>query len=209
MPLPNFESAAVRVGRQLMRAPRLTTRIGRASGGIIPDDPSNPFTGPLVSDVPGRTDNINTHVPSGSYVIPADIVSAVGEGNSLSGLKVLSHMFTASPRNAPAAPYTGSAGPYGSQMPRAAPGSGISIPHPIGLSVPSATASLARGGKSPVGSPAPVAVAGGEFIIHPADVARIGDGNVSKGHKVLDAWVKAERQKLISKLKSLPGPARS
>lgn len=29
------------------------------------------------------------HVPSGSYVIPADIVSSMGEGNTMAGFKVL------------------------------------------------------------------------------------------------------------------------
>lgn len=190
----NGEPSAIRVQRQLMRMPRVPTRIARASGGIIPDDPSNPFTGALVSDVPGRTDRINTHVPSGSYVIPADIVSAVGEGNSLSGLKVLSHMFTASPRNAPLTPYTGSAGPYGSQLPSAVPGKGLSIPR-------------AAGGN--VGHAAPVVVAGGEFVIHPDDVAKIGEGSVKKGHKVLDQFVKDYRAKTIKTLQKLPGPAKS
>ncbi len=196
----NPESAAVRVGRQLMRAPKIQTRIGRAAGGIIPDDPSNPYTGPLVSDVPGRTDNINTHVPSGSYVLPADIVSAIGEGNSLSGLKVLNHMFSGSPRNAPLAPYTATAGPYGSQMPSAVPGRGVGIPHPI---------ALARGGKAAVGSPAPVAVAGGEFIIHPDDVAKVGGGDIHKGHRILDQFVRDYRAKTIKTLQKLPGPAKS
>lgn len=207
----NPEPSAIRVSRQLSRMPKVPTRIGRSMGGIIPDDPSMPFTGPLVSDVPGRTDQINTHVPSGSYVIPADIVSAVGEGNSLNGLKVLSHMFTASPRNAPGGPYTATAAPFGSQMPHPVMGRGESIPTAPAPGLVSQPQPHANGGRAraPVGSPAPVIVAGGEFIIHPEDVARIGDGSVHKGHKVLDAFVKAYRAKTIKTLQNLPGPARS
>src|ERR1700689_1058466 len=33
-------------------------------------------TGPIHSSVAGRTDHLPIHVPSGSYVLPADIISA-------------------------------------------------------------------------------------------------------------------------------------
>lgn len=49
--------------------------------------------GSLVSTVPGRTDLHLTHVPSGSYVIPADIVSGHGQGNTLAGMKFLHKKF--------------------------------------------------------------------------------------------------------------------
>ena len=44
--------------------------------------------GPIHAPVAGRTDHLNMHVPAGSYVIPADIVSAFGEGNTEAGHKV-------------------------------------------------------------------------------------------------------------------------
>ena len=207
----NGEPAAIRVSRQLSRMPKVPTRIMRASGGLIPDDPSNPFSGPIVSDVPGRTDQINTHVPSGSYVIPADIVSAIGEGNSLTGLKVLSHQFSASPRNAPEAPYTASAAPWGSQMPHAAMGRGEGLPTAPTPPQAGLVAPKAHGGetKAHPGDAAPVVLAGGEFVIHPEDVARLGDGDIKRGHKVLDQFVKDYRQKTIKTLQKLPGPAKS
>jgi hypothetical protein len=37
------------------------------------------------------------HVPSGSYVIPADIVGAMGEGNTMAGFKYLDRMFNSAP----------------------------------------------------------------------------------------------------------------
>lgn len=64
---------------------------GTASGGLIKH--SGMTTGPLVSTVPGRTDLHLTKVPSGSYVIPADIVSAHGQGNSLAGMAALHKLF--------------------------------------------------------------------------------------------------------------------
>jgi hypothetical protein len=41
------------------------------------------------SDVPGRTDKIAGKLPPGAFVIPADIVSALGEGNSNAGAQIL------------------------------------------------------------------------------------------------------------------------
>lgn len=50
-------------------------------------------TGALKSAIGGRTDHIPLDVPAGAYVLPADHVSALGEGNTLNGLKVLDNMF--------------------------------------------------------------------------------------------------------------------
>lgn len=51
-------------------------------------------TGPIHSHVAGRTDHLPMHVPSGSYVLPADIVSAMGEGNTMAGFKVVKGIFS-------------------------------------------------------------------------------------------------------------------
>lgn len=53
--------------------------------------------GTLLSAVPGRTDHHATHVPSGSYVIPADIVSGRGQGNTIAGAKTLEKLFKMGP----------------------------------------------------------------------------------------------------------------
>lgn len=49
--------------------------------------------GPIHSAVAGRTDHLPMNVPSGAYVIPADIVSALGEGNTMAGFEILNDMF--------------------------------------------------------------------------------------------------------------------
>lgn len=61
-------------------------RTARAHGGKVHD-------GPIHSSVAGRTDHLPMHVASGSYVIPADIISALGEGNSMAGFKVAKNIF--------------------------------------------------------------------------------------------------------------------
>lgn len=56
-------------------------------------DETTIHTGPIHSPVAGRTDHLNMHVPSGAYVIPADIVSALGEGNTMAGFRAVKMMF--------------------------------------------------------------------------------------------------------------------
>lgn len=50
--------------------------------------------GPIHSAVAGRTDHLPMHVPNGSYVIPADIISAMGEGNTMAGFGHIKAMFS-------------------------------------------------------------------------------------------------------------------
>ncbi len=60
-------------------------RQNRADGGEV-------HAGPILSSVPGRTDNHPMDVSSGSYVLPADHISSLGEGNTAAGMEVVRHM---------------------------------------------------------------------------------------------------------------------
>lgn len=68
----------------------------KAKGGPAPVTPIGGATkfhvGPIKAVVAGRTDHLPIHVPSGSYVIPADIISAIGEGNTENGFEIIDHM---------------------------------------------------------------------------------------------------------------------
>jgi hypothetical protein len=68
----------------------LQGRQAHASGGQVTE---RLHVGPIHSPVAGRTDHLPMHVPSGSYVIPADIISAMGEGNTMAGFKHMRRMF--------------------------------------------------------------------------------------------------------------------
>ena len=46
-------------------------------------------SGMLNSAVPGRTDKLPISVKAGSYVVPADTISALGDSNSLAGRKAM------------------------------------------------------------------------------------------------------------------------
>lgn len=58
--------------------------------------------GAIDSPVAGRTDHLPVHVASGSYVIPADIISAMGEGNTAAGFRVAKMIFANNGGSAPA-----------------------------------------------------------------------------------------------------------
>ena len=150
-------------------------------------------TGPINSVVPGRTDNHKMSVPGGAYVVNADTVSHIGQNNTNAGQAILSHMF-------------GQAGPYGM-------GHDMGIKHGSGAPRPPAMGKIpadtggSRGSNS-VGQPVPVMTAGGEFVIHPDIVARVGGGDLKRGHAVLDKWMTDMRKEHIRTLKKLPGPAK-
>jgi len=87
-------------------------RIARAEGGAV----TKTHAGAIHSPVSGRTDHLPTHVASGSYVIPADIISAMGEGNTMAGFKVADRMFPgptgAIPMNGSSVPVVVAGGEY-------------------------------------------------------------------------------------------------
>lgn len=100
---------------QAIAAALNTARETRAAGGK-----TKLHVGPIHSPVAGRTDHLPMHVPSGSYVIPADIISAMGEGNTMAGFKHMKRIFSG-------APYGASKLPYGADPVRKASGGAVPI----------------------------------------------------------------------------------
>lgn len=138
-----------------MKAPEPVTPIGGAT---------KLHTGAIKAPVAGRTDHLPMHVPSGSYVIPADIISAIGEGNTAHGFDIIDYMVKQ----------------------RMAGGGDVRADEPV--------------------EPVAIVAAGGEYVIPPSAVKGFGAGDLDKGHKALDEWVKAERANTIKTLKGLPPP---
>lgn len=152
-------SEMVRYGhpqKQAIAAALETARRSRADGGQIDE---RIHVGPIHSNVAGRTDHLPINVPSGAYVIPADIISAMGEGNTMAGFQ-------------------------------------------------SANTVFGRQEKNPDDQPVEIVAAGGEYVISPFNVTRIGGGDIDQGHKTLDEFVKKYRDRTIQTLKKLPGPKR-
>jgi hypothetical protein len=63
---------------------------------------SRALVGALKGDTGGRDDALEADVPAGSYVVPADVVAALGGGNSMAGLSKLEKQFP--PRRANGGP---------------------------------------------------------------------------------------------------------
>lgn len=143
--------------------------------------------GPINVAIPGRTDRLPIHVYSGAYVLPADIVSGLGEGNTLAGNRVIEKMLL-----------------DGSLSQKSSGGSAVALQHSQKLKDKYGI----RGPYHEDETLVPVIVAGGEFIISPEEVQGIGDGDMDAGHAVLDAFVVSQRRALRKKLAKLPGPAR-
>jgi hypothetical protein len=162
------------------RIPKTVIRSGRtakalrtakklATGGAADDPQEHHFInfkkgGMIDSDIPGRTDEIPMKVASGAYVLPADIPSALGQGNTMAGKSILDNMFG------------------GNDSKQMASGGPTDDDH------------------------VPIIAAGGEYLIHPDKVKEIGQGDMAKGHKVLDKFVLHTRKEHIKTLKKLKPP---
>jgi hypothetical protein len=175
--VPAFMKKSANIKEAMNRAPTAPTK---------PESPKI-HVGPIHSAVAGRTDHLPVHVPSGAYVIPADIVSAMGEGNTMAGFKVSRRIFDGMPYGG-AKPLYGQTGmPYGGNLARGGQ------PHESGETV--------------INEPGvAVIVAGGEYVIHPDDVRRLADGDLDEGHQTLDHFVTKMRARTVKTLKNLPGP---
>jgi hypothetical protein len=137
------------------------------------------FHGPLKAAIPGRTDRMPISVVSGSYVLPADCVSSLGENNTEAGFEVVKKMIEDAKSRGGRVGSLNLKSKYGINGPYHEPRAIV-----------------------------PCVVAGGEFILSPEEVELFGDGNLDAGHKTLDAFVKKQRQKHIKVLRRLPPPAK-
>lgn len=64
------------------------------AGGEVEKERNEPLSsGPIVGNTPGRADKVNTKVANNSFIVPAHVVSALGEGNTMAGMAKLNKMF--------------------------------------------------------------------------------------------------------------------
>lgn len=183
------ESRRAKKAQGGMRMGTTTTTTGPVPffGGAPEDINSKVHVGAIHSSVAGRTDHLPVHVLSGSYVIPADIISAMGEGNTMAGFKVAKEIFERP-----------------SYM-KGAPGI-ASFDKQIGAESLPEMPKKAEGGGVENNEAVPVVLAGGEYVIHPNDVASLGRGDLDIGHTILDQFIKSMRAKAVETLRKLPGP---
>lgn len=163
-------------------------RVGYAPGGAAL--PTAPFqmrsqardiahAGMIHSPTAGRADKLPMSVKPSSFIVPADVVSGLGQGNSSAGANALNRMFKMGPFG------SGAASPPATRR--------------IGK--------FADGGDVAMDGPAvPIMASGGEYSIPPDKVAEIGGGDINKGHEILDSMVAQTRKKTIKTLRKLPKP---
>lgn len=144
-------------------------------------------TGPIHSHVAGRTDHLPTHVPSGSYVLPAHHVSGLGESNTLAGFEHIKRMFDELRRHYGGLPYSGQSAPYGQEG------------GPYGMHAKGGDVGRKSHGVA-------VVLAGGEHVLTPHEVWMAGDCDMDAGHKALDGWVEAQKAKTAKTVANLPKP---
>ena len=151
----------------------------------------NSDSGFLRGDTLGRSDKLLATAPAGAYVLPADVIAGLGDGNSLAGARVWDEILHSLPYGIEG----------GGARGRGLPAAHARAPQEEGF---------ARGGhRKGIGAPVPVALSHGEIVVGPHDVERIGHGNHKAGWAVLDEFVKHARAKHIETLKNLKPPVGS
>jgi hypothetical protein len=89
---PSYAHTAEKFGKKdadrqaVAVAMNVARKAKRAKGGAV-------HVGPIIGDTGGRADKVNATVQDGTYVIPSQAVSHLGENNTMAGMKVLQRMF--------------------------------------------------------------------------------------------------------------------
>jgi len=156
----------------------------RPAGGI-----RSPGVHLIHSSVPGRVDRIPMHARTGSYVIPADVVSGLGQGNTYAGAKMWGQAIAHA------------AGPYGVR----------NTIRPAHMRTPALRMGrgqiFARGGANDSGY-TPIVTAGGECLVDPEMVTALGNGDAEHGKKELNDSVMRVRKQVVQHMRSLPPPVK-
>ncbi len=182
------------------------------AGGMMPMGEASPWwerqDSRQINDIPhgggliggsgaGRTDRLPLDVAADSHVIPADVLSGIGQGHSLAGAKFLQAAMAT--------------GPYGTPFPHEVHGHGP----PRAPGVSQHMLGEASGGNTRRTS---ILAASGEMIIEPHDVealghrghecglAKKGEPPMETGHRLIDEMIHHVRQFTIQWLKHAPPP---
>ncbi len=148
---------------EAQQAQKETGSQGFAGGGAVqetePGPKSKTAIGYIKSDTGGTADKLSFNVVQDSYVIPADIVSGLGHGNSDAGAKIIAERFKGR---------------------------------------------LSARTKGTV----PVKLSGGEYVIPPHVVKRVGKGSIERGIDHFEDFIKTVRAKTILDLHHKKKPIR-
>lgn len=188
----NYQLWLNKIGAQRTSPTQLETQAQaqgqpKASGGAVRSAPQSDAGGFLHGATPGRGDKIETSAPGGSFVIPSDVVSGMGQGNSIAGAKKLEEKF----------------GPIEAHVRGGYVEKGGSWDGPTLYRAAGGLAGGAERGRTPV------MLSDGEYVVPDYQVTKYGHGDHKKGIRRAEHFVIQERRKNIARLKGLPGPVRS
>lgn len=185
-------------------------------GGDVPMSEASPWwerSEAQINDVPfhggliggsgaGRTDRLPLAVGAESHVIPADVVSALGQGATAHGGRILQGVLG------------GGVGPFDTKLPTEIHGHGV----PHAPSVPRGAIEEKAGGEV---KPVSILAASAEYVVPPHEVAALGqraiesklakkgEGSMEAGHRLLDEMIARVRDYQINWLKTAPKPKKS
>jgi hypothetical protein len=186
----------------------LNTQRAAKMGGTRLGAISTPSIRLISSGVPGRVDRIPMRARTGSYVLPADVVSGLGQGNTAAGAKMWGQAISHS---------IGPMGIKNAIRQRSLKAPSLRMPSPNvnprdygGVSAGFAgrgIGSFDEGG-SPAGDEefTPIITAGGEIVVDPEIVCALGGGDLEEGKKMLGDSVTSVRKQTVQHLKQLPKP---
>ena len=140
------------------------------------------------SPVPGRVDRIPMQARTGSYVLPAHVVSGLGQGNTYAGARMWGQMIAHS------------IGPAGVQNTMKAARFKPPTLRPM--------QKFRDGGGVADDGYTPIIVSGGEMLVDPEIVEAMGNGDADEGKKALERSVKIIHQETLKHMKKLPPPVK-
>jgi hypothetical protein len=141
----------------------------------------------------------------GSYVLPADVVSGLGQGNTHAGAKMWGQAIMAAA--GPAGAGTMGALRRGSIPKATVPRMGRSMTSSTLGTLTRGSRGFAKGGDiEDEDGFVPIITAGGEMLVDPEIVAALGDGSEILGKRKLAQSVMKVRKQVIDELKKLPRP---
>jgi hypothetical protein len=147
----------------------------------------------IQSGVPGRTDRIPMRARTGSYILPADVVSGLGQGNTMAGARMWGQMIGHS------------IGPMGIQNAIKARAF-KAAPLRMRVPGPGTKGSFADGGTIDGDEYTPIVTAGGEVVVDPEIVHELGWGDPEEGKRILASATMNVRKHTIQHTKTLPRP---
>lgn len=165
------------------------TDAGHAKTAAVPKP--SPGVHLISSSTPGRNDRIPMRARSGSFIMPADVVSGLGQGNTAAGAKM-----------------------WGQAIGHGIPQKKPKYPPLMHMKQPKMSSGtpkigFAEGGEAESESAdgyTPIITAGGELVIDPEIVEMLGDGDPEAGRKMLSESVVSVRKQIIDAMKQLPDP---